>query len=328
MSKRLSQVTRAYLDYRAASGFAVNTVKNDRQCLRRLTEAVGDVPIESITPMHLDRMLGQMLTSRRYTVGTINTTQSALSAFFRWCRSRGVTSLTHDPIAGRRYMPQQENTRARIPLHDFPRVLDAAVRPRNRALIALGLYTLCRQSELVPLRVKHLDLDAGWLDIVVVKSYKTDVIPLSSELDTEMRRWVKAYQKAVGGPLDPEWYLLPALYPTGFQQFGLAPEQEITRSATIVRRVLEDAGYTDDRLGVHTLRRSAARALFDELVVDGYDGALRLVSSMLHHSSVTTTEKYLGLDLDKKRRDTQIAGQPMYPSLSAPNVVTLTRKEA
>ena len=70
------------------------------------------------------------------------------------------------------------------------------------------------------------------------------------------------------------------------------------------------------------MRRSGARALFDQLVQDGYDGAIRTVQAMLHHTSVTTTEVYLGIHLDKKRRDEAIRGKVMFP-VSAENVVEL-----
>jgi hypothetical protein len=65
--------------------------------------------------------------------------------------------------------------------------------------------------------------------------------------------------------------------------------------------------------GCHTLRRSGARALFDDLVErGGYDGVLRHVSAMLHHKSTLMTERYLGLDVDVKKRNDLIRGKKMY----------------
>ena len=75
--------------------------------------------------------------------------------------------------------------------------------------------------------------------------------------------------------------------------------------------------------GSHTLRRSGARALFDRLAESGYDRSLRIVQSMLHHSSVTITEKYIGVTPDQRSRDEIIKGQEMYP-VREENVVSLT----
>lgn len=324
----ISAALSLYAEYRLGNGFARNTVTNDRQAIRRLMSITGDVELTAITPISLDDLMTH-LRAERYAVTTMNSTQASLSAFFKWCRSRSHAPVDWDPIAGRRYSPVTPPRRLYVPLHDFPLVLDSATNPRDRALMALGLFTLGRQSELVSMRVSDLDLTAGVIDMHIWKSHKTDIMPLSSELADEMRRWVMAYQ-AECGPLNPKWFLVPAMKHQSSMPFGnfqLAPDRPISRSEDIVRRVLERAGYTDDRMGVHVLRRSAARCLFDELAKDGYDGALRLVSAMLHHASVATTERYLSLDLDRKRRDDRISGQPLFPSLDDSKVIPL-RKEA
>jgi integrase len=320
---RLSTVIDSYLAFRASNGFAANTVKNDRQTLARLAAHYDHDPIiDSITPRDIDDLLGS-LAQGGYSIGTVNNTQSGLSAFFKWCRTRGITAPMFDPIAGRRYFPAQDKPRLYIPLADFPKVLDACTSPRDRALMALGLYTLGRQSEIINLRVKHLDLASGHLSMTIFKSYKSDVMPLSSELDSEMRRWLLAYQEECG-PLDKNWFLVPAVKNAGqFGNFILAPDRRISKSEDIVRRVVERCGYTDERMGMHLIRRSAARAAFDEMAKDGYDGALRVVSALLHHASTATTEHYLDLGLDRQRRNARIAGQPLFPSLVAPNVVPL-----
>jgi integrase len=321
----LSAATADYLDYRILAAFRENTVRNDKHALSRLYKSTGDIQLSKITPASIDDLLGGMLKSREYAIGTINATHSSLSAFFRWCRTRGHVLPSHDPLAGRRYIPTPPVGRLYIPLHEFPVVLDAATKPRDRALIAAGFYTLCRQSELVTLRVRDLDLGSGRLSVLLHKTYGSDEMPVSAEFDEEMRLWLLAYQEEVGRPLDPDWLLFPAMATSGYKEFKLAPTSKISRSSTIVRRVLESAGYEDKRLGVHTLRRSSARALFDELSGSGYDGSLRLVSSMLHHSSTVTTEKYLSLDLDKERRNEKFQGASLFPSLRTDNIVPIRK---
>ena len=327
MSANLTTVIDLYLEQRTRSGIRPNTVKNDRQALARLLAVTGDTPVDRIGPADLDDLLNGMLSSHQYAPGTVNATQSSLSAFFRWCRDRGHTPPHHNPIAGRRYVPQQELPKLRIPIHDFPAVLEAAERPRDRAYMAMGLFTMLRQSEIVTLRVGDLDLTGGKLAVTIWKTYQSDVLPVTPDFRPEMVRWIEAYQNECG-PLDPNWFLVPAIKPDGFQTFRLDPTAPISRSADLVRRVLERVGYTADRVGTHVLRRSAARAVFEELAREGYDGALRVVAAWLHHSSVTVTEKYLGLSEDRAQRDKRFDSNPMYPSLSAPNVTHLRRAES
>ena len=97
----------------------------------------------------------------------------------------------------------------------------------------------------------------------------------------------------------------------------------MVRVHRIAQRALVGIGFdTHDehgvtaREGMHTLRRSGARALFNELVLEGYDGALRTVQSYLHHSSSTMTERYLGLAEDRHRRNKEFVGRNLYPSLA------------
>lgn len=326
MSARLTVVTDLYLENRARSGIRPNTVKNDRQALSRLLAVTGDTPVDQIGPADLDELLNGMLASHRYAPGTVNATQSSLSAFFRWCRDRGHTPPHHNPIAGRRYVPQQELPKLRIPIHDFPAVIEAAERPRDRAYMAMGLFTMLRQSEIVTLRVGDLDLTGGKLAVTIWKTYQADILPVTPDFRPEMVRWVEAYQDECG-PLDPNWFLVPAIKPSGFQEFRLDPTAPISRSADLVRRVLERVGYTADRVGTHVLRRSAARAVFEERAKAGYDSALRDVSAWLHHRSVTTTEIYLGLDQDRAARDKHYSTEPMYPSLAGENVIPIRSEQ-
>jgi integrase len=322
---KLSDARDRYLTYRQGNGIAEATVKNDRQAIRRLIDSAGDIQIERLGPGHLDTLISSML-KEGYAVGTVNITQSSLSAWFRWCRGRGLMGLTQDPIAGRRYVPAMPKDKLMIPLADFPRVLDSIQRPRDKALIAFGLFTMLRQSELVALRVRDLDWQAGKLSVRRFKTYSVDALPITPDGRVFFAEWITAYQEEVGA-LPRDAYLIPAQESDKFQTFRLRPDRPISRTNDIVRRVLERNGYWDERMGVHILRRSAARAAFDEMCKEGYDGALRVVAAWLGHKSVRTTEMYLGLTEDRAQRDKKFGDAPLYPSLAASNVIPL-RKEA
>ncbi len=70
-----------------------------------------------------------------------------------------------------------------------------------------------------------------------------------------------------------------------------------------------------------------ARALFDALCSQaGYDGAIRTVSSLLHHASAATTERYLGLSTEQERRDQMTRGKPFLSAMVDSENVTPLRK--
>src|SRR5207247_1949234 len=89
------------------------------------------------------------------------------------------------------------------------------------------------------------------------------------------------------------------------------PHRSIKRASGIVKYALEQTGHETFYQGTHTLRRAVARAYFDWLCTPKEDGgrghpdvdALRMTSALLNHTLTSTTEKYLGIDLEREKRD-------------------------
>ncbi|MDP9397169.1 MAG: hypothetical protein M3P96_04805 [Actinomycetota bacterium] len=161
----------------------------------------------------------------------------------------------------------------------------------------------------------HLNLAAGALSVEIPKTSDRDVMPVTADLDAEMRAWLTAYNRAVGR-LDSEMYLFPSRQGTRFewvtdpdgarrrtQRSGeLRPYARIAHPALIVQQAGARLGLSMRGQGVHLLRRSTARAYLEMRRAAGYDGALRETSALLHHSRSSTTESYLGLDPERERR--------------------------
>jgi integrase len=144
-----------------------------------------------------------------------------------------------------------------------------------------------------------------------------------------MTRYLNWYRENQNG-LVGSWFLVPSKKPdqwTWDKDTGmlgridvladLRPENRVTHPYRAVQRALAVMGYETHKEGEHTLRRSGARALFDTLREQGYDGALMRVSSMLGHRDTRVTEHYIGLSLERTQRNAMFAGQPMFPQLEA-----------
>lgn len=339
MGLKLTGARDEFVRSRKSQDYAAGTITNNRRHINKLIATTGDIDCRKITPRHIDQMLAGQ--SRVNGSGSLGNMQATLSAFFRWCRSRGYMKPDQDPLAERRAPKHEPKPRLIIPPHKFPALLDAAGRthPRDRAVIALGIYTMARQSEIANLKIDNLDLDAGELLMFQSKTRTFDVMPVSAELDSEMRRWLTWYTRKHGN-LDPDWYLVPARKKgqvragtkfIGNPDAALSPTRRVANMHDIAKkailgvseRLTDDTG-TPTREGMHTLRRSAARALFDELQTVGYDGAARQAQTWLHHASMTQTERYLQITPDRDSRNRRFRGKPLYPSLQDSTVVQLT----
>lgn len=335
MKTLLQDAANDYHYHRQAAGIAHNTRRSELIVTRSFITVVGNIYVENVTDRHIDQWFAH--TSQTRSANTRVLDHGVLSRWFAWCASTKRAPRYFAPMAGRKPPRKEEHERRRVHVSQFPALLDTATHPRDRIVLALGLYLFLRASEVTSLRVRDVDLAAGTVNVNVHKGKRHDVMPVSTELASELRRWLTRYTQECG-PLNPDWWLCPAKTPPTFQggQPRLKPDSPVSNPQTIVHRALIGIGWTTDtggstpgagqREGVHTLRRSGARALYDTRVDNGgtYDGAIRVVQAMLHHKSVTTTEHYIGLDIDIARRNDLIAGNTMYPALTADNVVSFT----
>ena len=334
MTVKLSTAIEAYLSAREADGYAANTIRNNRKDLAKMLDAVGDMKVANVTALHLDRVFAA---NTHLSAGSLNNLQASIAAFVAWCRARGYMRPDANPLAGRRYRRTQSRERRRLHLGQFERLLDAADHPRDRVVLALGLYLFLRQSEIRDLRVGDVDLDAGEISVRVYKTRDSDTMPIPAELDAELRSWL-TYYAAEQGDLRHDWYLCPAKRSPGFGPGRtrlpetLKPDKPMVKIEDIAKRAMNKIGFStrtaagkSEWEGMHTLRRSGARALANQLMDDGYDGALRTVQSMLHHANLSMTERYLGLEIDKERRNTLLRGQRMFPQ-GGGNVVRLAER--
>jgi integrase len=329
VKQHLSDAIDDYRLFRVSQGRAALTLKNDKQTLVAFLTHVGNIYAENVTERHVSDFLATRTEKRG--ASSIGVDVSVLRCFFTWAKRTKRMHYTSDPMAGRQAPRVIVRERTRVHVSKFPHLLDVAEKrsPRNRAFVALALYTLCRTSEIETMRVGDLDLDAGYIRVKIHKSKREDRVPITGELDSEMRRWLTYYTEACG-PLNPEWFLTPtrrrvieAGTPIKDNVMVLVPDRRPTvPSNQIIRPALVDIGFTvdgQDNLkgeGAHTLRRSGARALFDALSLKGYDYALRVVQAMLHHKNLSQTEHYIGISADRKERDQLLKGQSMFDTLA------------
>lgn len=339
ISASLSDAIEEFQDSRKARGVAAGSLRNERVVLRQFLGVVGNIFVHNVTGAHVDKWLAEYSYKAP---ATLNRDQTFMRQFFEWCRGRNYSRKDQDPMAGVRSRKTRLRDALFIDKEDFGKVLDAAQDGRDRIVVALGLYMFLGRAELRALRWSHVHIEdpnpeLWYVQVWRQKTGKYDEKPVSEELAKELRRWRLEYGARMGEPVQPDWHVVPAfsvgtIYagkPIPLWERTIVPDKPYWKTELTTKRVLGSLGYTEDDLmreGNHTFRRSGARALYNELVWDGsisHDGAGQIVQSMLGHSSFTTTERYLRLDLDKKRRRDILAGRPMFTVKEPAEVVQL-----
>lgn len=316
----LQQVGQDYLAFLQARGLARSTITTAKNVLSHAKAAWGDTPIEEVKPKHID----DFFVGKTWSTGTRNIYLIGLRNFLKYCRTHNYLPPDYDPTAGWKTMPVEKREKTWLTLPVLGALLDAAGSPRDRAFMALGIYTFMRASEIIELRWSDMDIINNEIHIYRVKTKQSDQLPICAELRYELIVWAKHYHDTQG-EIQPDWYVVPSqgqvpmkgvhgqrrLVPTGDPP-PLRPTKRIGRPQRIVKNAMNRIGVGNLGDACHVLRRSGARSLFEELREQGYDGSVRRVQSMLGHASVTTTEIYLGVDNERRQRNEAIAGQTMF----------------
>lgn len=311
-----------YLALRKAK-FALDTWINDRSQLRRFESAVGGHrQMHTLTPEDVEEFFftGVAPLCEQMAASSFNKVRSRVATWLEFCRRRGMIDTDLMAEVGRLKVVKRD--RLRLSPSELIALPSYAPTLRDQTMILLAANTALRAGEICRLKVRDLDLAGGWLRVQVQKSQLEDVMPVSTELDAALRLWLTEYTEQAG-TLDGEWFLFPGRAPgrnryrkidgvlsATYEHGPLKPAVPIGKPALIVQRALKEAGITiEPGEGLHTVRRSVARAFFDHNVARGYDAALRATSALLHHSSTQVTEQYLGLSSEKLHRDDVLRGQ-------------------
>ena len=219
--------------------------------------------------------------------GSAARTLIAARGFHRFALREGVVSTdvsaSVKPPSAPRRLPKA------LPLSDIEAILEAAASPgtplalRDRALLELLYGTGARISETVGLDIDDLDLESGTV-LLRGKGSKQRVVPVGSYALDAVRRYL------TGARVD----LIKSSSTSAV--FLNARGGRLSRQSAwaVLSKACTRAGVTAE-VSPHTLRHSFATHLLD----GGAD--VRVVQELLGHASVTTTQIYTLVTVDKLR---------------------------
>jgi site-specific recombinase XerD len=158
------------------------------------------------------------------------------------------------------------------------RLLAVATSLKARVMLSLGYGCGLRASEVVRLKVKHIDSAQKIIRIEQSKGRKDRNVMLSPEMIDLLRQWWKVRRgyDAHTTPLQERW-----LFP------GSKPGQPVsTRQLNRLFHEAADGAGIRKRVCLHTLRHSFATHLLER----GAD--IRIIQALLGHDKLDTTARY------------------------------------
>ena len=189
-----------------------------------------------------------------------------------------VTMRRHDLAAEVFHIKEPQKNPQILSAGEAKRLLTMAGKLQVRVLLSIGYGAGLRVSEVVKLKVKHIDSALGIIRVEQAKGKKDRQVMLSPETLDLLREWwkVRTAKYDAGVPAGERW-----LFPGRREGRPLTPRQ-VTR---LFHETVEAAGIKK-KVTLHTLRHSFATHLFDR----GVD--IRTIQALLGHEKLETTARY------------------------------------
>ena len=316
---------------RKARGIAESTLAQERSTLRHLCRewdktrrAPGSLDIAWLE----DYLFGPGGRAEGISPNTFNKKIAHLTVLIEWLARRGI--VRNELLDALVHKKGGKVNRARLPIGQMEQMIETAEDEWERFVLSFGIHTLGRWSELRHVRRRDIHLDAGYIKWWREKTDEWDELPITFELDRALRRWIVFIENALGRPLRPEDYIIPYRRPLGWHKYRWEYVPYVAATESIRTCVKKHAaplcgGFDVIKgQGVHLLRRSAARELYEALKTRGVPDPIRVVMAMLGHKNVSTTEIYIGVERDRQTRDTLMRGASLL-SVDKTNVTELRR---
>lgn len=218
------------------------------------------------------RLFQLQLIENALSIQTRNRTMTGVRFLLR------VTMRRHDLAAEVFHMKQPQKLPQIVSALEAKRLLTMASKLKVRVLLSIGYGAGLRVSEVVKLKVKHIDSALGIIRVEQGKGKKDRQVMLSPETLGLLREWWKARTTKydAGVPAGERW-----LFP-GRRQGRPLTQRQVSR---LFHEAVEAAGIKK-KLTLHALRHSFATHLFDR----GVD--IRTIQALLGHEKLETTARY------------------------------------
>jgi len=287
-------LAQSFLNYCAIErGLSLNTIAAYRQDLAKFSAFIADTPVESIDSQVIaDFELS--LRKLRLSPASLNRVQSTLRMFFKHVVvEKGLANPTLEIVSGK----SQRRLPKALEIDQVIALIDAAFREgepitlRDRALLELLYSSGARVSELIGINVTDIatvDSEDGVITTIKLrgKGAKERIVPLGSFATKAIDDYVIRIRPSLAEKKESKDVAL----------FLNTRGGRLTRQSAwnIVLKAAQAIGVSE-KVSPHVFRHSYATHLLD----GGAD--IRVVQELLGHASVTTTQIYTLITIDKVR---------------------------
>lgn len=217
---------------------------------------------------------------KRLSPATTNQYIAGVRAFYAWASSSGAVG--NNPAAAlksvKRVGVRKRHSRGWLSEEEAARLLALELEPRDKAIIALMLFTGARGIELLRAEVEDVRCEGSQCVLYVQGKGRSagdkEPLVLLPEAQGALDAWLRVRGKQPG-----------ALF-VSFSKASMLKRLAPSSLHWLVRGALDAAGITRKGISTHSLRHTAATTLLRN------GGSIREAQALLRHSSIETTMIY------------------------------------
>jgi integrase/recombinase XerD len=280
-------------------GLAKNTIAAYKRDLAKFSSFLSDKDLRSVTPDEITRFKVSLRVNN-FSTGTINRIDSTLRSFFKHLQAEhGLADPTLEIASGKsvRRLPKALTITQILAMIESAYKESEPITLRNQAMLELLYSSGARVSELIGINVNDLSTIAttdGEITTLKLrgKGSKERIVPLGSFATKAIENYCVRIRPDLVANAGESTSAL----------FVNARGGRISRQSAwqMVLNSAKAAGVTD-HVSPHVFRHSYATHLLD----GGAD--IRVVQELLGHASVTTTQIYTLITIDKVRESYSLA---------------------
>jgi integrase len=254
--------------------------KDDQERLQWVKGLFGEVALNEISPMHIERLKSRKL-EEGVTRTTVNHYLKTLRRMFNIAINWGYADK--NPVRGIRFYSEKDAQRDRVLTEGEEDRLLGAASGSLRSILIVALNTGMRKGEILQLKWQDIDLENRIILVKKTKSGKPRTLPINSRLLDELIRLKNRSRNS---------------------QY-LFTNSSTGRQLKTIRKSFDAALQAANIQGLrfHDLRRTFG----SRLALAGVD--LNRIKELLGHASIKTTEIYLHAELKDIREAVEVLCQ-------------------
>lgn len=261
-----------YIEQLKLKGYSPSTIKTYSTEFIQLLKILGNHPVHELSPERLRAYFLYCIDDLKLSENLIHSRMNAVKFYFEQVLNRPRMFLNIPRPKKPSILPKAISQR------DIKKMFQQIENPKHQLLIKLCYGMGLRVSEIVNLKIEHIDSQRMQVLISGAKGKKDRYVVLPESILEELRDYYRQYR--------PVEYLFEGI---NGGQYSVRTVQQVFKTAMQKAKI-------NKRVGVHSLRHSYATHLIEQ----GTD--IRFVQDLLGHKNIKTTMNYTGLTDQTKRK--------------------------